>query len=80
MLRQTACSLNTHTGPDTHVIACFAIGSVLTSSLETRKWQLTGVYRSALCGHPMSARTDNWNGGIYTSRSYRPQGALIAMW
>ena len=55
----------THTGPDTHVIACFAIGSVLTSSLETRKWQLTGVYRSALCGHPMSARTDNWNGAVH---------------
>ena len=40
--------------------------SATYSALQSRKWQLTGMsqwYRSALCGHPLPALTDNWTHG-----------------
>jgi len=36
---------------------------VTSSALQSRKWQLIGMSqwcRSALCGHPLPALTDNW--------------------
>ena len=39
---------------------------VTTSALQSRKWQLIGMSqwcRSALCGHPLPALTDDWTHG-----------------
>jgi len=39
---------------------------VTSSALQSRKWQLIGMSqwrRSALCGHPLPALTDNWTHG-----------------
>jgi len=41
-------------------------GLVTSSALQSRKWQLIGMSqwcRSALCGHPLPALTDNWTHG-----------------
>ena len=52
---------------------------VTSSALQSRKWQLIGMSqwcRSALCGHPLPALTDEWTHGaasrdIITRRSPR---------
>ena len=43
--------------------------------LQSRKWQLTGMSqwcRSALCGHPLPALTDNWTHGAASRHTTAP--------
>ena len=43
-----------------------SLDTCYSSALQSRKWQLTGMSqwcRSALCGHPLPALTDNWTHG-----------------
>ena len=46
-----------------------------SSALQSRKWQLTGMSqwcRSALCGHPLPALTDNWTHGAASRHTIAP--------
>jgi len=46
-----------------------------SSALQSRKWQLTGMSqwcRSALCGHPLPALTDNWTNGAASRHTIAP--------
>jgi len=48
---------------------------VTSSALQSRKWQLIGMSqwcRSALCGHPLSALTDNWTHGAARRHTIAP--------
>jgi len=48
---------------------------VTSSALQSRKWQLIGVSqwcRSALCGHPLPALTDNWTNGAASRHTIAP--------
>ena len=48
---------------------------VTSSALQSRKWQLIGMSqwcRSALCGHPLPALTDNWTHGGASRHSIAP--------
>jgi len=53
-------------GLDTCYSATYTSGLVTSSALQSRKWQLIGMSqwcRSALCGHPLPALTDDWTHG-----------------
>jgi len=42
---------------------------------QSRKWQLTGMSqwcRSALCGHPLPALTDDWTPGAASRHTIAP--------
>ena len=46
-----------------------------SSALQSRKWQLIGMsqwWRSALCGHPLPALTDNWTHGAASRHIIAP--------
>ena len=46
-----------------------------SSTLQSRKWQLIGMNqlcRSALCGHPLPALTDNWTLGAASRHTIAP--------
>jgi len=46
-----------------------------SSTLQSRKWQLFGMSqwcRSALCGHPLPALTDNWTHGAASRHTIAP--------
>jgi len=48
---------------------------VTSSALQSRKWQLIGMSqwcRSALCGHPLPALTDNWTHGAASRHTIAP--------
>ena len=48
---------------------------VTSSALQSRKWQLIGMSqwcRSALCGHPLPALTDNWTHGGASGHTIAP--------
>ena len=48
---------------------------VTSSVLQSRKWQLIGISqwcRSALCGHPLPALTDNWTHGAVSRHTIAP--------
>ena len=48
---------------------------LVTSSAQSRKWQLTGMSQwchSALCGHPLPALTDNWTHGAASRHTIAP--------
>ena len=48
---------------------------VTSSALQSRKWQLIGMSqwcRSALCGHPLPALTDNWTHGAASRHTVTP--------
>ena len=48
---------------------------VTSSALQSRKWQLIGMSqwcRSALCGHPLLALTDNWTHGAASRHTTAP--------
>jgi len=48
---------------------------VTNSVLQSRKWQLIGMSqwcRSALCGHPLPAPTDNWTHGAASRHTIAP--------
>ena len=48
---------------------------VTSSALQSRKWQLIGMSqwcRSALCGHPLPALTDNWTHGTASRHTIAP--------
>jgi len=48
---------------------------VTSSALQSRKWQLIGMSqgcRSALCGHPLPAVTDNWTHGAASRHTIAP--------
>ena len=48
---------------------------VISSALQSRKWQLIGMSqwcRSALCGHPLPALTDNWTHGAASRHTIAP--------
>ena len=48
---------------------------VTNSALQSRKWQLIGMSqccRSALCGHPLPALTDNWTHGAAGRHTMAP--------
>ena len=48
---------------------------VTSSALQSRKWQLIGMSqwcRSALCGHPLPALTDNWTNCASSRHSIAP--------
>jgi len=48
---------------------------VTSSALQSRKWQLIGMSqwcRSALCGHPLPALTDNWTYGAASRHTIAP--------
>ena len=48
---------------------------VTSSALQSRKWQLIGMSqwcRSALCGHPLLALTDNWTHGAASRHTIAP--------
>ena len=48
---------------------------VTSSALQSRKWQLIGISqwcRSALCGHPLPALTDNWTHGAASRHTIAP--------
>jgi len=48
---------------------------VTSSVLQSRKWQLIGISqwcRSALCGHPLPALTDNWTHGAASRHTIAP--------
>ena len=48
---------------------------VTSSALQSRKWQLIGMSqwcRSALCGHPLPALTDNWTHGPASRHTIAP--------
>ena len=46
-----------------------------SNALQYRKWQLIGMSRwcrSALCGHPLPALTDNWTHGVASRHTIAP--------
>jgi len=48
---------------------------VTSSALQSQKWQLIGMSqwcRSALCGHPLPALTDNWTHGAASRHTIAP--------
>ena len=48
---------------------------VTSSALQPRKWRLIGMSqwcRSALCGHPLQALTDNWTHGAASRHTIAP--------
>jgi len=48
---------------------------VTNSALQSQKWQLIGTSqccRSALCGHPLPALTDNWTHGAASKHTIAP--------
>jgi len=48
---------------------------VTSSALQSRKWQLIGMSqwcRSALCGHPLPALTDNWTDDAASRHTIAP--------
>ena len=48
---------------------------VTSGALQSRKWQLIGMSqwcRSALCGHPLPALTDNWTHGAASRHTNAP--------
>jgi len=48
---------------------------VTSSALQSRKWQLIGMsqwFRSALCGHPLPALTNNWTHGAASRHTIAP--------
>jgi len=51
------------------------VGLVTSSSVQSRKWQLIGMRkwcRSALCGHPLPALTDNSTHGAASRHTIAP--------
>ena len=52
---------------------------VTSSALQSRKWQLIGMSqwcRSALCGHPLLAITDNWTHGAASRHTIAPSATI----
>ena len=55
---------------------------VTSSALQSRKWQLIGMSqccRSALCGHPLPALTDNWTHGAASRHAIAPISHTICL-
>jgi len=51
------------------------VSLVTSSALQSRKWQLIGMSqlcRSALCGYPLPALTDNWTHGAVSGHTIAP--------
>ena len=68
-------------GLDTCYSGTYMSGLVTSSALQSWKWQLIGMSqwcRSALCGHPLPALTDNWTHGA-ASRHTISQSATLGL-
>ena len=62
-------------GRDTWYSATYMSRLVTRSALQSPKWQLIGMSqwcRSALCGHPLPALTDNWTHGAASRHTTAP--------
>ena len=62
-------------GLDTCYSVTYINGLVTSSALQSRKWQLIGMSqwcRSALCGYPLPALTDNWAHGAASRHTIAP--------
>ena len=69
-------------GLDTYYSATYMSRLVTSSALQSRKWQLIGMSqwcRSALCGHPLPALTDNWTHGAASTDTPSPQSATLGL-
>jgi len=66
---------------DTCYSATYMSGLVTSSALQSRKWQLIGMSqwcRSASCGHPLPAQTDNWT-HVQLADTPPPQSATLGL-
>ena len=57
------------------IVPLTSVRLVTSSALQSRKWQLIGMSqwcRSALCGHPLPALTDNWTHSAASRHTIAP--------